>query len=369
MAFTLKFQRGASRWLIRSSLLNRTNPCTINQRHNLSNVTFRYGKVHGFPSCNGQPSSTRLLNKRFQVSPHVYSGHQLLRCSLHTETIPDVQPEIPLVDQVTELTGPAPSCLDDPEFVAKIIDGLNFDFDMHTNYDLGLGSALTPVGWVQNTFEMFHYGFGNPWMASIVFSTILVRFIFFPIVIRQGLIVRQKMDALGGWDVMDPLQRDQLLTQNNISGPKILALQIFHVSTWMTFYLAIKKMIECPVPGWTTGGVPSLGWCRDITVPDPLFILPCVATFTSLLLFKISTRWKDAEMRKMAYASLGLTIVPACLSSTAFLSFWITSNVLSIVQASLIKFPRGRKFLGIPEFEDFSDLEPNLLPPGKTVEL
>jgi len=360
MTFALKLHRGSSSWFIRSSLLNRTNPCAVNQSKTLSNASFQYGKTDGFLSCDKQ-QRVRLLNKRFQVYPAV--GHQLLSCSIHTETLQDAQPEELLADQVTEASGPAPSCLDDPEFVAKLLDGLNHDYDMQTNYHLGLGSGLTPVGWIENSFEMWKYGFGLTWFSSIAYSTILVRFIFFPLIIRRGIIIRAKMDAIGGWEEMDDLQRDQLMYQNDISNGKILALQVFHISTWITFYLAIKKMIACPVPGWETGGH---AWFPDITIPDPYFILPFTAMSTTLLLFRLSNRWQDKEMRQMAYASLGLTIVPASLSSTAFLSFWITSNALSIVQAFLLKFPRGRKFLGIPEISDFKDLDTNLLPPGAT---
>ena len=361
MAFSLRLSRVPTPWLVQTTRLSGTNPCPHVRRQNLSYTCSGYGRLNRVSLYNGRIADTRIFTKRIPQPVNHF-----LRCSsLHTETLHDVNKPQISTETANQLTGPAPSCLDDPTYVDKILEGLNFDFDVDTNYHLGLGSGLTPVGWVQNSFEMFNMGFGLPWFSAIAYTTMLVRFCFFPLVIRPGLILRQKMDALGCADVVDPLKADQLWVQNNISGPKIMALQIFHVTTWVTFYIAIKKMIAAPVPSWTTGGQ---AWFPDLTVADPLFILPTIATASSLLLFNMSSRWRDPEMKRMANIAVLSSIVPASICPTAFLSFWITSNVWSILQAGLLKFPQGRKFLGIPEIGDFKELDTTLLEAGEKVE-
>merc|ERR1712135_80603 len=123
---------------------------------------------------------------------------------------------------------------------------------------------------------------------------------------------------------------DRLLVENNLSAMGFYALPIFHGCFWYTYYTAITKMIAAPFPLWTTGGY---SWFMDITVPDPTYVLPAIATGTSLLWFNIWHRHAQTMMNlpssvyNKAYVGVAATFVPAVYCPAAFLSFWITTNV------------------------------------------
>jgi len=68
---------------------------------------------------------------------------------------------------------------DNPANLDMIYEGLEILRSDGTILDIdGIGSMWTPVGWIQDSFEMFHIGGGIPWFASIAASTILMRIIF-----------------------------------------------------------------------------------------------------------------------------------------------------------------------------------------------
>jgi len=258
---------------------------------------------------------------------------------------------------------------DNPANLDLIYEGLEILRSDGTILDIdGIGSMWTPVGWIQDSFEMFHIGGGIPWFASIAASTILMRIIFYYIVVRKGLIYRRKLEYLGVYSVNDEVLADRLLVENNLTQMGYYALPIFHGCLWYTYYSAITKMIAAPFPLWTSGGY---SWFMDITVPDPNYILPLLASGTSLLWFNIWDRHARTMMNirrpmvNAAYVGVGATFIPAAFCPAAFLSFWITTNVVSIVQALLMKYKGGRKFLGIPEHDKYEEIIRPLLPPGE----
>jgi YidC/Oxa1 family membrane protein insertase len=95
-------------------------------------------------------------------------------------------------------------------------------------------------------------------------------------------------------------------------------------------------------------------WFPDLTVPDPLYILPLASASTFLLLIELG---KDQMMAQNAatgkvminvFRAMSIVMIPVCVNfESAMLCYWTANNVLTIAQTSLLKHPKVRKAFGI----------------------
>lgn len=65
-----------------------------------------------------------------------------------------------------------------------------------------------------------------------------------------------------------------------------IKLPLISVPLFASFFFAIKAMANLPVPQFTVGGIP--GWCEDLTLADPLYILPVVAAGMTSIMIHVS---------------------------------------------------------------------------------
>ena len=88
-------------------------------------------------------------------------------------------------------------------------------------------------------------------------------------------------------------------------------------------------------------GAPWVGWIRDLSAPDPFFILPVVMTLTTMLQTALNPQPPDPMQAKLMW------IMPLAFSVMFFffpsglVLYWITNNVLSIAQQWLINTRMG----------------------------
>ncbi|HEX9719152.1 MAG TPA: membrane protein insertase YidC [Ramlibacter sp.] len=88
-------------------------------------------------------------------------------------------------------------------------------------------------------------------------------------------------------------------------------------------------------------GAPWIGWIRDLSTPDPYFILPVVMTLTTLLQTALNPTPPDPMQAKlMWFMPLAFSIMFFFFPSGLVL-YWITNNVLSIAQQWLINTRMG----------------------------
>ncbi|RXM36594.1 Mitochondrial inner membrane protein OXA1L [Acipenser ruthenus] len=85
---------------------------------------------------------------------------------------------------------------------------------------------------------------------------------------------------------------------------------------FISFFIALRKMAYLPVPSMQSGG---LWWFTDLTLSDPLYILPLAVTGTMFAIIE------------------------------AIFTYWMTSNVFSLAQVGFLKIPAVRRRLGIPD--------------------
>jgi YidC/Oxa1 family membrane protein insertase len=88
-------------------------------------------------------------------------------------------------------------------------------------------------------------------------------------------------------------------------------------------------------------GAPWIGWIKDLSAPDPFFILPVVMTLTTLLQTALNPTPPDPMQAKlMWFMPLAFSIMFFFFPSGLVL-YWITNNVLSIAQQWLINTRMG----------------------------
>ncbi|KAJ2968854.1 hypothetical protein NUW58_g10127 [Xylaria curta] len=124
----------------------------------------------------------------------------------------------------------------------------------------------------------------------------------------------------------------------------------------------IRGMAGIPVPGMETGG---LAWFSDLTVHDPLYILPCTSIIMGVLMFKQTQRAnlnpspaQQAMMKGMTYV-----LPPVLFLGTAWLPaglqwFFLTLSTGSVVQTFATLNPAVRRWAGLPTLPDRSHLAP-----------
>ncbi|KAG8140969.1 hypothetical protein E2320_003587, partial [Naja naja] len=131
---------------------------------------------------------------------------------------------------------------------------------------------------------------------------------------------------------------------------------------FISFFFALRKMAECPVPSMQTGG---LWWFMDLTTPDPYYILPVMASVTMWIVTEIGMQAgppnPNLDLMKKVFRVMPVVFLPFIISfPTAIFTYWLTSNLFSIMQILLFRLPAARAFFHIPERVEHN---PKSLPP------
>jgi YidC/Oxa1 family membrane protein insertase len=88
-------------------------------------------------------------------------------------------------------------------------------------------------------------------------------------------------------------------------------------------------------------GAPWVGWIRDLSLPDPWYLLPVIMTFTTMLQTALNPAPPDPLQAKlMWYMPLAFSVMFFFFPAGLVL-YWITNNVLSIAQQWLINTRMG----------------------------
>eukprot|EP00095_Tigriopus_kingsejongensis_P001119 snap_masked-scaffold743_size103610-processed-gene-0.11 protein:Tk01119 transcript:snap_masked-scaffold743_size103610-processed-gene-0.11-mRNA-1 annotation:"mitochondrial inner membrane protein oxa1" len=125
-----------------------------------------------------------------------------------------------------------------------------------------------------------------------------------------------------------------------------------------SMFFGLRGMAEAPVASMRDQG---LLWFTDLTVADPLFILP-VATASSLFMFIYTNAEVDSTqmgplVRRLMLAIPILSIPFMCYFPSALNLYWLCNNGLTITQAVIIRTPTIREKLGIEKPRVFTQEE------------
>lgn len=154
----------------------------------------------------------------------------------------------------------------------------------------------------------------------------------------------------------------RLMKTNKVSPFGPLGPMIVQGSCFASMFFGLRGMANQPVVSMQSQG---LFWFTDLTAADPLFVLP-VVTAGSLFLFIYSNAEIDAgamgqTVRKFMLLLPILSIPAMCYFPAALNLYWLTNNLLTIGQATLIKLPVVRNRFGIPARRVYTKEEAELV--------
>ncbi|KAG2284367.1 hypothetical protein Bca52824_055587 [Brassica carinata] len=227
--------------------------------------------------------------------------------------------------------------------------------------------SFLPIAALQHCIDMVHSFTGFEWWASIVVATVLIRSLTVPLLIKQmkdttklSLMrprlesIREEMQSKG----MDHVtmaegqkKMKNLFKEYGVTPFTPMKGMLIQGPLFVCFFLAIRNMAE-KVPSFQTGGAL---WFTVLTTPDSLYILPVLTALTFLITVECNAQ-EGMEGNPMAgtvknvCGGFALLTVPMTMSfPQAIFCYWITSNLFSLTYGLVIKRPRVKKLLKIPE--------------------
>ncbi|KAI0369293.1 hypothetical protein BV20DRAFT_968152 [Pilatotrama ljubarskyi] len=242
---------------------------------------------------------------------------------------------------------------------------------MHYGDLAALGIAgWTPAGLCRWGMELLHVSTGLPWFWTIVGATVLSRVILFPFSVKQIRstaalapyqdeisAIREEVAAAQKRKDMLALQRAALrqkmiYEKAGVSVSGMAVAPFIQLPVTLGMFFGIKKLCDLPVEQLKYSG---FEWVPDLTVVDPTYTLPIIATV--LMNVQISVSMKDLVgstpqmghiMNFLRLLTAGSVFLMANLSS-GVLVYLITSISAMIVQSALLRQPAVRRFLRIPQ--------------------
>ena len=195
------------------------------------------------------------------------------------------------------------------------------------------------MGFVLTTF----HGWGAPWWLSIVMLTVLVRTFLFPLTVRQVRSMRNMQELKPEMDKLREEHKDdaQKLQQEMMklysergANPLGGCLPIFiQLPIFLVLYYTIMEFES--LESFRTGG---LFWFQDLTVADPLYILPVIYIATMAVSQEIAmknTAPGQKRIMRLLPPVFGVVLAVGGFPAGLFV-YWVASNVISIFQNLII---------------------------------
>jgi YidC/Oxa1 family membrane protein insertase len=198
--------------------------------------------------------------------------------------------------------------------------------------DFGFMTFLSrPLFWL---LEQAHKFFNN-WGMAIIAVTFLLKLVFYPLSEASGRsmakmkLVAPRLKQLQetykddraklGTAMMELYKKEKI---NPASGclPMLIQLPVF-----LSFYWVLLESVEMRQ-------APFMGWIHDLSVRDPLFILPLIMAGAMFLQYKLQPTPADPVQAKV------FMILPLVMSVTfaffpaGLVLYWVTNTILTIAQ-------------------------------------
>lgn len=220
--------------------------------------------------------------------------------------------------------------------------------------------------------ETTHLSYG----LSIVATTVVLRLALFPVMVHAQRtasrmahvqpelnILKERYERLSAPSRNDQLQFSSnmkaLFQKYKVNPFSSLLAPVVQIPLFIGMFFGLKKVSTYFPDELKAGG---MLWFTDLSVPDPLYVLPVLSSATFLILVEMG---KDQMLRAGGSSIAMLNVLRfLCIVSmplvanfeAAMLVYWVSNNLLSCAQTALLKAPPVRKFFGI--------LEPPKPPPG-----
>jgi YidC/Oxa1 family membrane protein insertase len=207
--------------------------------------------------------------------------------------------------------------------------------------DYGMFTILAkPLYWL---LDKLHSFIGN-WGWSIVALVLIIKIAFYWLQ-AKGYESMAKMKAVNPRIMQirerykdNPQQLQQEMMRiykeekvNPFGGCLPILVQI---PVFIALYWVLLSSVEMRNAPW-------IGWIRDLSSPDPYFILPVVMTLTTLLQTALNPVPPDPMQAKMMWFMPLIFSVMFFFFPAGLVLYWITNNVLSIAQQWVINTRMG----------------------------
>ena len=167
--------------------------------------------------------------------------------------------------------------------------------------EMGLDYGWGPTAFMEWLLEHVHIYAGTPWWASIVISMLLVRAATLKLYFNAAdssarsqliteytapLMKKYKNALASGNKVEAQSVSQEMRTLRSNAGVSYLKQLAPFVQVFIGFgtFRLMRGMAYLPVPGLDTGG---LMWFEDLTLSDPLFLLPIGTAAAYYITFKV----------------------------------------------------------------------------------
>ncbi len=227
------------------------------------------------------------------------------------------------------------------------------------------------------TLSTFH-GWGAPWWLAIVMLTVVVRTLLFPVTYRQVKSMRKLQELKPEMDEVRARYKDDVqkqreeiakLYQERRVNPLGGCLPIFvQIPIFLVLYYTIRQFDK--LDSFQTGG---LFWFTDLTVADPLFILPVAYVLTMMASQELAMRNTVAQQKQiMRLMPIVFGFFLARFPAGLFV-YWVTSNLITFCQNYIIYRrapnppPPEEVPAAIPEAPSREGEEEKGAPPEKTL--
>ncbi|XP_027082972.1 mitochondrial inner membrane protein OXA1-like [Coffea arabica] len=226
--------------------------------------------------------------------------------------------------------------------------------------------SFLPVAALQYLIDYVHTFTGFNWWASIVVTTILIRWVTVPLMINQlkatskfTLLrprleeIKEEMESRGmsPTAVSEGQQRmKQLFNEYGVTPFTPMKGLLFQGPIFISFFLAITNMVE-KVPSFKEGGA---FWFVDLTTPDSMYIFPVLTALTFWITVECNMQEgmegnpAAGTIKNVSRGFAALTIPFTAGFAKGIFCYWITSNIFSLMYGLVIKNPAVKKALGIP---------------------
>jgi YidC/Oxa1 family membrane protein insertase len=222
----------------------------------------------------------------------------------------------------------------DRTHLAKALGGQH-----HLSEIINLG-MFTVVSKVIVMFLIKSHEVVGDWGISIIVLTVCVRILLFPLTWKQikSMVsmrrLKPELDEINR-KFKDDAQQKQVATmevyRKNGVNPFGGCLPVFvQMPVWWALYTVIQTAVELY-------HTPFL-WYRDLSAPDPYFILPVVLGATSFVQQKLMPQQMDMAQQKMMLYFMPLLFTVMMLFLPAGLGIYmLTNSVLGIVQQQIVE--------------------------------
>jgi YidC/Oxa1 family membrane protein insertase len=225
---------------------------------------------------------------------------------------------------------------------------------------LALAASWWPADFLLRTMQAAHDSLSVPWFATIIGSTVAIRIMIFPLVVKM-----MRGTSKMAWVQPELKQVNEYCERHNIStaekAEKIkklwkkhdvnpfaaFGMMFLQMPIFMSFFFALKKSPEYFPEMASEGAL----WFTDLTAKDPVLAATCAVSF--LLTIELGTDGQNpneqTKTMKNVMRLLGVAMIPAAMQFPAALSlYWNANNTYSLLQTLVLnKVPFVKPALGI----------------------